>query len=62
MVYKIIDEYEREDLHELTIYKYNINHDEMYRYIVDKLRNELEIYCMNAIYGKVQIATEGLKK
>ena len=34
MVYKLINEWKSDDgnTHEITVYKYNLNHDEMIRY------------------------------
>ncbi|GAG06240.1 unnamed protein product [marine sediment metagenome] len=43
MVYKIISEYRNDVIHEITMYKYNLNHDVMMRYVYEAEANTLDI-------------------
>ena len=43
MVYKLISEWKSEDCHEVIIFKYNYNHEEMVKYWYHPKHNELRI-------------------
>lgn len=63
MVYKLIYEWKKDRQHEISMYKYNYNHDEMVRY--NKEGNELMIRTFIAIdnkYEELYDLRDGIKK
>lgn len=65
MVYKVISEWEDENTHEVMLYKYNYNHDEMVKYWFLKNHNELQVLtfvCTTPQYKETYDLRDGLKK
>jgi len=62
MVYKIVKEWEASDrdAQEITIYKYNYNHDEMVRYTREGEEHELTIWTLSNITCKTTSIVEAI--
>ena len=50
MVYKLINEWRCEDglAHEISVYKYNLNHDELIRYFCEGKKVRKQIYSIGS--------------